>query len=119
MNEELERSLREVPVSSVPERLDATVEAMIRRSERDGSRRRGYRVPLWAAALACAACLSLGFVTYPVLRSPEPKRSPEPSVIYIENLSGDLPDVLGGEAREVDAGFLEHAHSDVRAIDQG
>ena len=119
MNEDLERSLREVPVSPVPESLDEKVEAMIRRFERGGPQRGGRRVPLWAAALACAACLLLGFVTYPVLRSTETRRSQEPSVIYIENLTGDLPDVLSGEAREADARFLEGAHPEVRAIDQG
>ena len=119
MNEELERSLREVPVASVPDRLDETVETLIRRSEAKGPRRSDRRVPLWAAALACAACALLGFVTYPVLRSTEPMRSPEPSVIYIENLPGDLPDVLGGGEREAEAGFLEHQHSEVRNIDQG
>ena len=119
MNEDLERSLREVPVSAVTDSLDETVEATIRRFETNGSRRGERRVPLWAAALACAACTVLGFVTYPVLQSTEPTRSPEPSVIYIENLAGDLPDVLGGGEREVEASFLEHQHSDVRNIDQG
>ena len=89
MNEDLERSLREVPVASVPDRLDEKVETLIRRFEAGGPRRSDRRVPLWAAALACAACVGLGFVAYPVLRSPEPMRSPEPSVIYIENLRGD------------------------------
>ena len=119
MNEDLERSLRKLPVTPVPESLDEKVEAMIRRFEQGGQQRRPHRVPLWAAATACAACLLLGFVAYPVLRSTEVERSPEPSVIYIEKLTGDLPDVLGGKAREVDAGFFEHAHSEVRAVDQG
>jgi hypothetical protein len=119
MNEDLEKTLREVPVAPVPDRLDETVEMLVRRFEAKGPRRSDRRVPPWATALACAACAVVGFVSYPVLRSPEPTRSPEPAVIYIENLSGDLPDVLGGGQREVEASFLEDQHSDVRNMDQG
>jgi hypothetical protein len=119
MNEDLETSLREVPVSAVPDSLDETVEATIRRFEANGPRRIHRRVPLWAAALACAVCTVLGFTTYPLLRSTQTPRPAEPSVIYIENLPGELPDVLGGGNSEGQAGFFEHKHSEVRDINQG
>jgi hypothetical protein len=119
MNEDLERSLRELPVSAVPDSLDETVEAMIRRFESKGPRRNQHRMPLWAAALACAACAVLGFIAYPLLRPTETARRAEPSVIYIENLPGDLPGVLGGGSGEGQVGFFEHKHSEVRDIDRG
>ena len=119
MNEDLETSLREVPVSAVPESLDESVESMIRRFESTGPRRSDHRVPLWAAALACTACAALGFITYPLTRSAETSRATEPTVIYIENLPSDLPDVLGGGGNEGQAGFFEHKHSEVRDINQG
>ena len=119
MNDDLETSLREVPVSAVPDSLDQTVEEMIRRFESKGPRRIQRLVPLWATALACAACALLGFITYPLLRSTESVRPAEPSVIYIENLPGDLPDVLGGGGNAGQAGFFEHKHSEVKDVDRG
>ena len=119
MKEDLESSLGEVPVAAVPDSLDETVEAMIRRFESTGPRRSDRRVPLWAAALACSACAALGFITYPLMPSAETPRPTEPTVIYIEKLPGDLPDVLGGGGSEGQAGFFEHKHSEVRDINQG
>lgn len=119
MNDDLETALCSVPVSAVPDSLDESVEAMIRRFESNEPQRNQRRVPLWAAALACAACALLGFIAYPVLRSTETTRPTEPSVIYIENLPADLPEVLGGGGNESQTGFFEQEHSEVREINQG
>jgi len=119
MNDDLETSLGNVPVSAVPESLDAAVEVMIRRFESNEPRRNPRRVPLWAAALACTACAVLGFVAYPLLRSTDETRTVEPSVIYIENLSGDLPDLLGGTRGERQVGFFERKHTAVRTLERG
>jgi hypothetical protein len=45
--------------------------------------------------------------------------SSEPAVIYIQNLPGDLPEVLGGGASEAAAGFFDLPHTEFREIDQG
>ena len=119
MKEDLESALRRMPLTKVPDHLDTSVEATIRQFESKASRPDRRRVPLWAAAIACAACAVAGFAAHPLLRSTERARAVSPSVVYIENLSDDLPDVFREGQRDRQVGFFENRHSDVRALDKG
>jgi hypothetical protein len=119
MKEDLETSLERMPLSEVPGSLDRRVEDVIRRSELGGAGQGRPRVPLWAAAMACAACLTMGFVSYPVLRPGGKPASRGPAVIYIERLGGELPGVLGGGDGRDPGGFFEQEHSAVKNVNRG
>lgn len=111
MNDELERSLREAPRTGVPDSLDLKVEALIRRSERQGRPSPFLRPPLWAVAAACAVFALIGFLAGTSVSS-----DGEIGVVYVQQRSGPLPSVLSATTETSASGFFQKPRGEVETL---
>lgn len=111
---DIEERLRNAPVNEGPERLDRSIEQMIRWAEIEDASRRGVRRPLWFAVAGCAAGLLVGVLLGPLLHgSSESPISPPTTVVIIEP-TPELERWLTTGSRQ--QGFFERTHGELETV---
>ncbi len=113
---DIEKRIQDAQLKEPPERLDRSIEKMIRWAETEHPQRSGYRKPLWFAVAGCAAGLLIGVLLGPLVHGGgESAINPTTTVVIVEPTPELERWVTAGNARPRGS-FFERSHSELETV---
>jgi len=112
----IDERLNDARLVEVPESLDRSMEQLLRWAEIENAERRHRGVPMWLAAVGCAAGLILGVLIGPLFRGElRPPEAPNTTIVVVEP-SPELVDWITTANRRSQKSFFERQHGELEAV---
>jgi hypothetical protein len=112
----IDERLHDAQLVEVPESLDRSMEQLLRWAEIENTERRHRGVPMWLAAVGCAAGLILGVLIGPLMHGElRPPRAPNTTIVIVEP-SPELVEWIATADHRPQKSFFERQHGELDAV---